>query len=242
MGRFIGILQFLTRITIVKDLPLDESFHRGIIFFPWVGLLLGAINLLAYSVFSYLFPSALGILLTLSLYIVLTGGLHLDGLGDTFDGFYSNRPREQILDIMKDSRLGTNGLLAIVMVLILKAAALILLKGSDLMIALVHMPIMGRLALAFGCHGAVYGRKSGLGNAFIGKVSNPMLLLVVAMGTLMTFYYPRSLIFIGILYGFSSLYKFHAVQVIGGMTGDTLGALCELSEVLYLLFLLIKLR
>ncbi len=242
MNRFFGILQFLTRITVSSHLPFDKEFHRGILFFPWIGLILGAINLLAYRLLILIFHPSLALLLTLALYIALTGGLHLDGLGDTFDGFYSNRPREEILEIMKDSRLGTNGLLAILMVLLIKAAALLHLSSLAVGTALVHMPVMGRVALAFGSHRATYGRENGLGNIFIGKVTAMDMIIVVATAVLMTFYNPKSLIFIGIMYGFSLLYKTHAKKKIGGMTGDTLGALCELSEILYLLFLLIQWR
>lgn len=236
MVRFIGILQFLTRITLSKDLPYDEHFKRGIIYFPLVGLVLGGINLLAYRFLIIFFNHSLALLIVLSLYIMLTGGLHLDGLGDTFDGFYSNRPREVILEIMKDSRLGTNGVLAIVMVLMLKIAALFSLNTAQIPWVLLYFPIMGRLALVFGSYNVAYARKEGLGNVFIGKVSPKELLIPGFITIGLTAIDWKNSLFILMLFGFSFLYKRHSNKIIGGMTGDTLGALCELSEVLYLLF------
>lgn len=239
MKRLIGVIQFLTRITLSKDLPFDPEFRKGIIYFPLVGLMLGLINLAVYWGLQLIFPYSIAVILTLTLYVILTGGLHLDGLGDTFDGFYSNRSRERILEIMRDSRLGTNGLLAIVLVLLLKASALITLGHSQVVYALVYMPVVGRLALVLGSFAVPYARPEGMGNIFIGKIYWGELLFCGFTALVMAILSFKTMVFMVLLFGLARLYQGHCQRKIGGMTGDTLGALCELSEAVYLLFLLL---
>ncbi len=121
MKRFISILQFMTRIPININVGFDEEFHKTLSYFPLVGLVLGVLELLIGKISLMIFdPFITSLIITLSA-VILTGGLHIDGLGDTFDALYSYRDKEKMLEIMKDSRLGTNSLLA-VMFLLLGAA------------------------------------------------------------------------------------------------------------------------
>ena len=97
MKRFILILQFLTRIPININLGFDEEFHKSITYFPLVGFVLGILLYLIGIVSNFLFdPFLSSIIITLSL-VILTGGLHIDGLGDTFDALYSYRDKEKML-------------------------------------------------------------------------------------------------------------------------------------------------
>ncbi|MBM7614414.1 adenosylcobinamide-GDP ribazoletransferase [Alkaliphilus hydrothermalis] len=242
MYSFIGILQFLTRISVVKALPFNEEFEKGVVYFPLVGLVLGILLVAFNYILSFLLPPSIGVILTVTLYIFLTGGLHLDGLGDSFDGLYSNRPRERVLEIMKDSRLGTNALLAILMILLIKIVGLQSLGEHQLNIALILMPVMGRQALVLGSYHAVYARKEGMGNIFIGKVTTEQLMITLLITILISMISIKSLLFLTLLLGFAHWYKKHTTRIIGGMTGDTLGALCELTEAIYLLFLIIQIR
>lgn len=238
MKRFILTLQFLTRITVAKDLPYDQDFKKGIIYFPLVGLVLGLILAIAYKGLIYLFPPIITSSLIIGLYVALTGGLHLDGLGDTFDGFYSSRTRERMLEIMKDSRLGTNGVIVIIFSLFLKIYGLTALPQEKAALALVLMPVLGRLALVYGSFQSKYAREEGLGNIYIDKVTGLEVLSATVIASIIALLDWSSLAFIPVLWIFSVLFKVHSKKVIDGMTGDTLGALCELTEVLYVLFLL----
>lgn len=242
MNRFIGILQFLTRIPVVQALPFDEEFEKGAVYFPLVGLILGVLLLAFNYILSYFLPPSIGVILTMTLYIFLTGGLHLDGLGDTFDGLYSNRSRERVLEIMKDSRLGTNALLAILIVILIKIVGLQSMGHHQLNIALLLMPVMGRQALVLGSYKVAYARKEGLGNIFIGKVTREQLIITLLTTVIISMISVKSLLFVMLLMGFTYWYKKHTTRIIGGMTGDTLGSLCELTEAIYILFLIIQIR
>ncbi|WP_041721009.1 adenosylcobinamide-GDP ribazoletransferase [Alkaliphilus metalliredigens] len=239
MNRFISILQFLTRIPIKRDVPMEEAFHKGIIYFPVVGGIIGALLMVAYRGASLYLAHSLSALLTVGFFVFLTGGLHLDGLGDTFDGLYSNRNKETILEIMKDSRLGTNGVLAMVFILLLKLYGIQGLGEHQIYWGIILMPVMGRQAIVYGCYRTIYGRSQGLGHLFIGKVSKKELLISSLLTFILAAMHLPSLIFALLLPIGSQLYKGHVMKKIDGMTGDTLGSLCELTEGCYLLFILL---
>ena len=103
----------MTRIPIKADIGFDEEFHKSIVYFPLVGFVIGLISFLIGSLALKIFDPFVTSILIVAGEVILTGGLHIDGLGDTFDAIYSNRDKERMLEIMKDSRLGTNSLLAI---------------------------------------------------------------------------------------------------------------------------------
>lgn len=242
MMRFVGMLQFLTRITIIKELPFDEEFHRGIIYFPLVGFLQGLVIAAVFAAVELLIGAPVAAIFTIIAYLCLTGALHLDGLGDTFDGFYSSRNREAILSIMKDSRLGTYGMAAIFFVLLVKIAGLQEASSSFKYTSLLLMPVFGKLALVLGCYNSSYARESGLGGIFIGKVSREALLGVLGLTLLLSLIHVESIAFIPVAFLIVHFVKKHSQRKIQGMTGDTLGAVSELVEVGYVLFLLVLIK
>ncbi|MGE5613890.1 MAG: adenosylcobinamide-GDP ribazoletransferase, partial [Bacillota bacterium] len=112
MRRFILMLQFLTTLPVKINVKAGrEDFGKGLVLAPLVGLVVGALTAGFNYLFGILFPPLVTAVLTVAVYILLTGGLHLDGLGDTADGIFSNRPAERVLEIMKDSRVGTNAVI-----------------------------------------------------------------------------------------------------------------------------------
>ncbi len=240
MKRLILMIQFLTRIPIPTNLEVDEDdFLHGIIYFPVVGLLIGMFIVSFHYIGYQLGGSFLAAVLAVVVEVFITGGLHLDGLGDTFDGVYSNRPKDQILEIMKDSRLGTNAALAIMMTLILKIALIHSLAEDMVYGVLLLMPVFSKLCLVYGSKFSVYARSNGMGNLYIGKVSNIHLGIALFFTGIIGWLNPWSLPYILVGYVFTILYIRHITGKIDGMTGDTLGALCELSELFYLLYFLI---
>lgn len=145
---------FLTRLPLPSRLcrwfgAHETPFFRSVPFFPWVGLVLGGLLLAADAVLGWLFSPLLSALLLVVLLVVLTGGLHLDGWMDTADGLFSGRDRERILSIMKDSRVGAFGVLALVLLLLLKWGGLVEL-GNERGPLLLLMPVAGRIAMS-GC-------------------------------------------------------------------------------------------
>lgn len=247
MKRFILILQFLTRIPININLGFDEEFHKSITYFPLVGFVLGTLLYLIGIISNLLFdPFLSSIIITLSL-VILTGGLHIDGLGDTFDAIYSYRNKEKMLEIMKDSRLGTNSLLAIVFLLLLKIAFIYSIINQGLLWLIIFMPIIGRLGVILLMYKTVSPRENGMGNLFIGKASTLMLLIATLYTILICVILPKFvflsssiitikvLIIIIVVFLFNYIFKKHIYSKIDGITGDILGCSIELGELIYLL-------
>lgn len=244
-NRFLDILSFMTTLP-VRSGGFDEEFHRGVMFFPTIGLILGLVYVTVESVAQPIFGEMITAILVIVTGVLLTGGLHLDGLGDTFDGVYSYRSREKIMEIMKDSRIGTNGLLAIFLVLLLKIAGLAKLLDDGYTVAL-FVPIAGRIISMTACYVGIPAKTAGSGNAFIGKVSQKDYRMGLFSGLLYLLLFSlflgkgalllMNLLALGGAMIFVMLFIRQMKRRIGGLTGDVLGAICELAEMVYLLVL-----
>ncbi|MFA7467427.1 MAG: adenosylcobinamide-GDP ribazoletransferase, partial [Desulfotomaculaceae bacterium] len=124
MKSFFFALQHLTRIRLYQGAFDDRAFGRSPVFFPAVGLLLGLLLWLAKVFFDLVFPDPLVAALLVVTMAVLTGGIHLDGFMDTMDGVLSGRPREKKLEIMRDSRVGSHGVVAGIIIVLAKLTLL----------------------------------------------------------------------------------------------------------------------
>src|SRR3990167_5989446 len=117
MKYFLIALQFLTRIPVkIKDKTEDRDYGYSMAWFPTVGLILGLILALVFKLAIVLFNPAIAVVLAITAYMFLTGALHIDGLSDACDGLYGGKgDKIKTLEIMKDSRIGTIGALALVL-------------------------------------------------------------------------------------------------------------------------------
>ncbi|MDR0880461.1 MAG: adenosylcobinamide-GDP ribazoletransferase [Clostridioides sp.] len=249
MKRFLLTLQLLTKIPVKYNAGFDEDFHKGIIYFPLVGFIIGLIMYVVAIFMGRLFGFFLASIFTVLVEVLLTGGLHLDGLGDTFDSIYSYRDRDKMLEIMKDSRLGTNALLAVVFTVLIKIAFIFNIMNSDMMWIVMFMPIFSRLIVIWMTYKTESPRKEGMGNVFIGKTSTESLLIAVLYTIPSTiligmefFVFEGSeiinlLFTTAVLFIFVDVFKHHIYSKIGGITGDVLGCTIELSELVYLFFI-----
>ncbi len=144
LDTFILAVQLLTRIPIKKQVAVkDDTLVNGVVFWPLIGLITGAIQLGVYYLLSFIMARPAAIVLAVLTQIVINGGFHLDGLCDTADGIYSARTRERMLEIMKDSRIGTNGVIAALFDILLKITLLGQLAHP--MIPMLLMPVAGKL-------------------------------------------------------------------------------------------------
>lgn len=233
-ARLLAAIRFLTILPIPGKLGHSkEALAGSLIFFPLVGLGLGMVaGGTAFFLWSFLPPLLAAVLLTMLL-AGFSGGLHLDGLADTGDGFCSSRPREQILAIMRDSRIGAMGVFWLVMILVVKIGGLAEMQRSEAMVTALLMPLTGRCAIIMMMALLPYARKEGgLGQLFYTRnsrftaVGTFFFLILICLsvtgmtGVLIVFFVLLMLMI------FSAVCK----RVIGGATGDTLGAGCELSE------------
>ncbi|GAA0697080.1 adenosylcobinamide-GDP ribazoletransferase [Paraclostridium ghonii] len=249
MKRFVGILQFLTRIPIRVDIGFDEEFHKTMYYFPLVGFVLGffyfIIGLGSILVFdSYI--TSVNILIST---VVLTGGLHLDGVGDTFDGIYSYREKDKILEIMKDSRLGTNAMLSMLFLILMKLGLIYAIVESGNLYNLIFMPVFARMAIVVASYKSVTPRKNGMGNVFIGKPTLNMILvgigytvILITLISLILFNLNiesiiKVILFIPLMIIFTRYFVKYIYSKIDGITGDILGCTSELIEVIYLIFI-----
>lgn len=253
MNKFINILQFLTRITINKNVPYEKNMGSGLIYFPVVGAVLGAIMILVYLILSMFFKGMTAVLVItfvlLLLEVILTGGLHIDGFGDTFDGLFSYRSKDEILRIMKDPRMGTNGILAIVFLILFKFIGIFILVSKKEIWPLFLMPIYGRYVAVVLSYKTTSARVNGMGNMFIGKCDVGTLLSSTALVTLfsliaaMTFsgsilIVMLSVLFTAVIFVLANVLEFLVYRKIDGLTGDILGCGIELGEMIFLIYMM----
>ena len=226
---------FLTRIPLPR-LSLDEhDFARGAGYFAWVGALIAAC-LWAVSLLAPWTGVRLCALLVVAAWALITGGLHLDGLADSIDGFSGGRgDRERTLDIMRDSRIGSHGAVALILVLTLKWAALE--RALELRtVAWLVAPVAARFACTLLMARFPYARTRGLGSAFVGAVHWPALAVGMLAVSLAGFQLgPVSVLLAGVAMAAALLIGWRANKRLGGLTGDLYGAAIELSELAALL-------
>ncbi|MGL4999162.1 MAG: adenosylcobinamide-GDP ribazoletransferase [Cetobacterium sp.] len=244
------LFKFMTRLPFPGGNRFDsKALGNSIKWFPIVGLAIGIINLFTASVLELIIPSPLliGIILV-TLDVIITGGLHLDGLADTFDGIFSYRSKHKMLEIMKDSRVGTNGVLVLVLYFIFKIAFLVEtseLLGINQGVIMLLVPILSRIVGVVNCAFEPYARATGMGKTFVentnknGVLISYMTILIILFGV--SNYYGLSFknlfIILNILMISAFLFGKLMTRKIGGITGDTLGALLELSSVLSLILM-----
>jgi adenosylcobinamide-GDP ribazoletransferase len=244
LRNFITALQFLTVFTVKKDHEVRENdLARSMTFFPFVGLFIGLILVWADRAMLWVFPDAIGNIFLLLLSMIITRALHMDGLADSLDGIIGGKDPESRLAIMRDSRIGTAGVLGIVFVLLIKYVCLNNLFDDYKAAALLTAPAFGRWSQMLMMFQADYGREDGLGKAFVGHVRLGGL-IAASVGSLGISAYVivhdnRTAVLavaIPLLIAlFTMLWRWYVVRRVGGVTGDAVGAASEMNEALTLL-------
>jgi adenosylcobinamide-GDP ribazoletransferase len=235
-------LAFLTRLPVPKNLQ-NEAWSRSPSWYPAVGLLLGGVlAALAWGLGLLAAPSLLTAMLVVTAWVYLTGGLHLDGLMDTADGFGSYRSRERVLEIMKDSRVGAMGVLAAILLLGNKVAALAALPSSVAQaLGLLLATMLGRTVMLAALYWARYAREDGLAKSLksVGAAGKTVPFLFAALVLIASAWWLKGALVLVIV--LPLLVAFLLIRAsykrIGGCTGDVFGALCELTETAVLIAL-----
>ena len=220
MTPFFIALQFLTRLKIVNQTEWSvEDFGKSVVAFPYVGLIIGLILALLYGILSPFIPLVPLMLILVIAEFLITGGLHADGLMDTSDGLFSGRERERKLEIMKDSRIGSFGVVAFVFVTLLKWQLLTVIPTAEFIpMALIMMPLMSRWSLVLSIRSYPYAREQGMGAAFANLAPKH----VITYNTLSTFFMPIVILLIGVilytlLYGVYSIFSIADVGYVVGL-------------------------
>lgn len=225
-------LQFLTRLPIsLPRMPTPEESGRSLLWYPFVGLLLGCLLLLAHVVLNGV-SLWLHAALLLSLWVWLSGGLHLDGLADMADAWVGGYgDRERTLAIMKDPACGPIGVITLVMLLLLKWAALLALLEAGHWAIVLLAPWLGRSVLPLLLFTTPYVRPGGMGQVLVEHLprrSLPAVLVVHVLAMLMFGW--SALLAVSVALMVLLLLRHYLRQRLGGTTGDTAGALVELVE------------
>ncbi|MDX9664726.1 adenosylcobinamide-GDP ribazoletransferase [Pseudomonas sp. P5_152] len=233
-------LQFLSSLPIrLPGMPSPQELGRSLLFYPLVGLLFGGLlwglnGLLGGA------PALLHAAILLTVWVVLSGGLHLDGLADSADAWLGGfGDRERTLTIMKDPRSGPIAVVTLVLVLLLKFAALLALIEQQATVALILAPLLGRTALLGLFLTTPYVRAGGLGQALadhLPRQAGRRVLLLSALACVLIAGWGGVIalvVAVGVFAGVRHL----MMRRLGGTTGDTAGALLELLEVAVLMAL-----
>ncbi|SFW81455.1 adenosylcobinamide-GDP ribazoletransferase [Pseudomonas sp. NFACC04-2] len=230
-------LQFLSNLPVrLPGIPEPGQLGRSLLFYPLVGLLFGGLLWLLNEWLTGA-PLLLHAALLLTAWVLLSGGLHLDGLADSADAWLGGfGDRERTLLIMKDPRSGPIAVITLVLVLLLKFAALLALieQGQGLMLIIV--PVLGRAALLGLFLSTPYVRAGGLGQALADHVPRRAgwwVLLVCALGCVLVAGWAGVLTLLLACTVFIGL-RHMMLRRLGGCTGDTAGALLELLEMVVL--------
>ena len=220
MTPFFIALQFLTRLKIVNQTEWSvEDFGKSVVAFPYVGLIIGLILALLYGILSPFIPLVPLMLILVIAEFLITGGLHADGLMDTSDVLFSGRERDRKLEIMKDSRIGSFGVVAFVFVTLLKWQLLTAIPTAEFIpMALIMMPLMSRWSLVLSIRSYPYAREQGMGAAFANLAPKH----VITYNTLSTFFMPIVILLIGVilytlLYGVYSIFSVADVGYVVGL-------------------------
>ena len=257
LTKFIHATSYVTIIPMAKLLPAssvtEESLNGLAVYLPAVGLLIGGILAATCLTLETLHTAnfLLATIITI-LWLALTGGLHFDGLMDTADGIFSHRSKERMLEIMQDSRVGNFAVMVGVATFALKIAALSALPARALPLFLLFAPSFARLAETFAIGAFPYARAEGKGKVWhdtmrfpqdvLAATLLPICLLagVIALshGTLLL---PLALYF-AIACGVGLSSAVYLNSRLGGQTGDTYGAVVELTETVSLTLLALFIR
>ncbi|QPJ65620.1 MAG: adenosylcobinamide-GDP ribazoletransferase [Candidatus Nitrohelix vancouverensis] len=229
-------MNFLSAIGFLTTLPVpNKAFRedgRQILYFPLVGLIIGVLLYAVDSIAAMILPHPLRAAVDVAFLTLISGGLHLDGLADCADGLFSHRDRERSLEIMKDSRIGVMGALALILCLLLKYASLISICGSAAAVWLIAAPAFARASLSVGLVTMSHARaEKGLGN-YLYQKGNYALLALCPLALVIPFAdgIVEACVAIGGAILITSVTLGWFKSRLGGVTGDALGALSEILE------------
>ena len=238
-GEMISLLtafQFLTTFpAVIRRAFTVQELGRAVGFFPLIGLALGGVLYGLEIGLRLIFPTQVVAIFILATWLLLTRALHFDGFLDSCDGLFGGFTPERRLEIMRDSRVGAFGAAGGGLLLLAKYAALISLPHlSGLLLA----PVLGRWVLSIAIFAYPYAREKGLGRDMKDNVRWPQIIISTAIAILAAWFFAGltgllAVVLAGIVFWLGANFILHRIP---GLTGDSYGALCELTELAVLLF------
>lgn len=243
--RILTALRFLTALPFFGKADAESpELGRSMAYFPLAGMFIGLILSCVYTVLSGTFSSLFTSVLLVVLWASLSGFLHLEGFVDAVDGFSASYDREKMLAVMKDHHCGAKGIIALVLLIILKVVLINEIFSPLRVTAFLLVPACGRWAMVCAAYFCPYARKTdGFGKAFVENCDLKEFILASLIFVFAAVIFLRTQVFVLMipLLVFVILLMFWLRKRIGGVTGDILGALNETAEVLGLAaFLFVK--
>jgi adenosylcobinamide-GDP ribazoletransferase len=238
---FVIAWHFLTAIPLssLHHDPAPHELAQSMSWFPLIGLVLGGLLAAADLLSVPFFPYSIVNLLLIVLLVLLTRGLHIDGLADVVDGLAGGRTPAERLTIMRDAHIGAIGATGLMLGLGLRYAGLMAIPSSDRLAVLLSMPAAGRWAMVISAVAAPYARpEGGIAQPFLQQLSARH---VIAATAVLAGIFIWSLGPVGALVGCGLVAliargaTWLACRLLGGITGDTLGATNEMTEIVFLI-------
>ena len=239
---FLLAVQFMTRLRLPFEVDYaPEAARASPRWYPAAGVVIGAICAVMYWGAALVFPPLVAVLAAVAAGLIVTGGLHEDGFADACDGLGGTRPRERVLEIMRDSRIGTYGVLGLGMMLAAKVACLAALPGVAVPFVLIAGHAASRASVLWVMASSDYVREAGAAQAVAGGLDQRAMVtgLVTTLVALLPliFVLPLGAVALGLAGLVAGHYAMrHRYEGrLGGYTGDCLGAVQQCSEVGFLL-------
>ena len=233
MKHFRLALSFLTTIPVgeIKDFS-DSMWAEGIFFYPICGYIIAVVTVLPVFLLSYLFstdPLLLGVIAVVLLTLI-TGALHLDGFADLCDGFLCPvDSKKRRIEIMHDSRVGSFGVVGLVLLLLVKFASLSVILKNGNYFEISAVIILARFFIVLLAMISEYPNEKGIGKFVIGRISGKSVLLSLLF-ILPCLFSLKIIVLTVLLLLIVLLLRSVSDKLIGGVTGDVLGACCEICE------------
>lgn len=242
INRFLLALQFLTRIPVRKHIQVnDQEFANSALFYPIIGIIVGGMQVLLFLALDWALSPLVIALFLLIAPIALTGAFHLEGLSDTADGFLSSRDSEGMLRIMKDSHIGTMGMIVVASFLLAKFVFLyeVLQNLNSFLVVgvLLFIPCLSRWGMVIAAGASKYARSGpGLGRSFTEGIGKKIVILSGIIPVVATIAYLKIIggicVIIAILSALAGAWL--SKRKINGVTGDVLGGINEMIEAILL--------
>ena len=228
----LAAIQFLTLWPISRNFT-SEQMGRSTAYFPVVGIIIGLVLAALNYLLSWILPSAVVNILLVAALAIFSGALHLDGLADTLDGMAGHRTTEERLEIMRDSRIGGFGAIGIALFLLIEFVTLNSIPDDLKLYVLILAPTLSRWAMVNAIFVYPYARPSGLGKSFKEAVNRQQFIIatLVTLIVAVVLFRVAGLVIMALAWIIMTLFALFLKRQLKGLTGDTYGAINEITVV-----------
>lgn len=226
-------LGFLTRIPLpMPEDPTEKEWGQSVFYYPLVGAVIAGLLLLVYWLADSQTIFVQGALI-LVVWVMVTGAIHLDGLADMADGWAGgHKESKRTLDIMHDPVSGPFGVISLILILMVKFAAILSLLQMEFWWVLLVAPIAGRVTMGVIMATTHYARDEGIGQVLSENMHKKAFLVQALLLIAVCYWVPFGFWAVGVVIVLGIYFRMRIIKKIGGFTGDTAGASCELAEAL----------